>query len=226
MNSAPSAKLPSNPSSNNKPDLRLIVFDMGGVFIRFEWEVVCQGFADAAGVTVESFRETLSQVNKPYYEKGQITTIELINRLNKALALELTEKDFARLWNATLDEDLQMAELLQELRQRFPLYLLSNINDYHFRHIEDNFNVSRHFEELILSHEVGYVKPEPEIYHEVLKRSKLDPQHCLFIDDLVPNVQGAKEVGLHAIHFTGIDNLRSRLTEFGIHTGNHLGVQS
>ncbi len=210
----------ANNSSNNKPDLRLIVFDMGGVFIRFEWEVVCQGFAQAAGVSSESFRETLRRVNNPYYEKGQITTTELVSRLNQAMGLNLTEEDFARLWNASLEEDLQMAELLQELRQRFPLYLLSNINDYHYRYIEDNFNVSRHFQELILSHEVGYVKPEPEIYHEVLKRSGLEAQHCLFIDDLEPNVQGAKEVGLHAIHFKGIDNLRSQLAKFGVETRN------
>ena len=197
-------------------EIKLLVFDMGGVFVRYEWEVVCTGFAKAAGTTMESFIQTFHEVNDSHYERGKVTTIELVNRLNKALGLTWSEDEFKILWNASLDEDVQMTALLQELRQQFPLYLLSNINDSHFTFIESNFNVSRHFNELILSHEVGYVKPEPEIYHEVLKRSGMKPEHCLFVDDLQPNIEGAQSVGLNAFQFTGFDDLRVKLNEFNI----------
>jgi putative hydrolase of the HAD superfamily len=189
---------------------------MGGVFVRYEWNIVCQGFAQMAGVSMDDFTETFHQVNNYHYERGKLTTAELVNRLNKALALTLTEEQFGLLWNASLDEDVQMTALIKQLRQQYPLYLLSNINDSHFTFIEDNFNVSRHFNELILSHEVGYIKPEPEIYHEVLKRSGMDAHHCLFIDDLEQNVQGAQAVGLNAFQFTGVDDLHVKLNEFNI----------
>jgi len=197
-------------------EIKLLVFDMGGVFVSYEWKTVCHGLAQAAGVSPEAFVATFDQVNKSHYERGKLTTTELVNRLNQALGSNLTEEEFHVLWNSSLDEDVQMTNLFQELRQQFPLYLLSNINDSNFTFLENKFNVSRHFNELILSHEVGYIKPEPEIYHEVLKRSGMEPRHCLFIDDLQPNVEGARAVGLNAFQFTGLDDLRIKFNEFGI----------
>ncbi len=197
-------------------EIKLLVFDMGGVFIRYEWDAVCRGFSQAAGISNEEFERRFLQANNYYYERGKISTAELVSRLNPVLGLNLSEEEFAVLWNTSLDEDLQMTALFKELRQKFPLYLLSNINDSHFTFIENKFNVSRHFDELILSHEVGHIKPEPEIYHEVLRRSGMQPQHCLFIDDLQPNVEGAQAVGLHAFQFTGIDDLHNKFNEFNI----------
>jgi epoxide hydrolase-like predicted phosphatase len=204
----------------NKPpgnkEIKLLVFDMGGVFVRYEWTSVCTGLAEAVGISPESFLYTFEQVNDSHYERGKLSTLELVNRLNKALGSNLTEEQFHILWNCSLDEDLQMTELLQQLRQRFPLYLLSNNNDSNFTFVESNFNVSRHFDEMILSHKVGYIKPEPEIYHEVLKRSGMEPHQCLFVDDLQPNVDGAKAVGLNAFRFIDLDDLRVKFNEFGI----------
>jgi putative hydrolase of the HAD superfamily len=197
-------------------EIKLLVFDMGGVFVRYEWKVVCGGLAQAFGVTPESFYETFERVNNSHYERGKLTTVELVNRLNQAIGSALTEEEFHVLWNNSLDEDVQMTGIFKELRQQFPLYLLSNINDSNYTFLETKFNVSRHFNELILSHEVGYIKPEPEIYHEVLKRSGMAPHHCLFVDDLQPNVEGARAVGLNAFQFTGFDDLRVKFNEFGI----------
>jgi putative hydrolase of the HAD superfamily len=197
-------------------EIKLLVFDMGGVFVRYEWQVICNGFAQATKLSPELFVETFERVNDFHYERGKITTAELVNRLNKAIGCSLTEEEFHTLWNKSLDEDVQMTKMFQDLRKQFPLYLLSNINDSNYTFLENRFNVSRHFNELILSHEVGYIKPEPEIYHEVLKRSGMQPHQCLFVDDLQPNVEGARAVGLNAFQFTGFEDLRSKFKDFGI----------
>jgi len=197
-------------------EIKLLVFDMGGVFVRYEWRTICNGFAQATKVSPESFIETFERVNNSHYERGKVSTAELVSRLNEALGSNLTEEEFHILWNTSLDEDVQMTKMFQGLREQFPLYLLSNINDSNFTFLETNFNVSRHFNELILSHEVGYIKPEPEIYHEVLKRSGMEPHHCLFVDDLKPNVEGARAVGLNAFQFTGFEDLRAKFDDFGI----------
>jgi HAD superfamily hydrolase (TIGR01509 family) len=62
---------------------------------------------------------------------------------------------------------------------------------------------------------VGCSKPDPAIYHEVLKRSGMTAQDCLFIDDLECNIKAASQVGMHTIQFTGIANLKSRLQNLG-----------
>ena len=209
-------KITNNGHDSSPPEIKLLVFDLGGVVVSYEWDIVCKGFAQIAGISVDSFREKLKQVYQHSYEKGHIGTDDIVKHLNNALNLQLTNEQFELLWTATFDEDMQMAELLQDLRKQMPLYLLSNTNDVHYRYIEDNFNISRHFQELILSYEVGWIKPEPEIYHEILKRSGMKANQCLFIDDLEPNIKGAQAVGLHAHQFIGIDDLRQKLHAFGI----------
>ena len=59
------------------------------------------------------------------------------------------------------------------------------------------------------------LKPDPEIYHLLLERYGLKAQDCVFIDDVEKNVEGARAVGMHAIHFTGPDQLRHDLAALG-----------
>ena len=212
-----SADIANKNAAKQLTDLKLIVFDMGKVFVHFDWGLTYDAFAKATKSHPDSVKDAFSAVYFPY-ERGHITTQEVIDHLNNKLSARLTHAEFAELWTITLDEDTEMTQLLQELRKKFPLYLLSNINEVSFGYLQDKFNVSRHFNELVLSYKVGHIKPAIEIYHEVLHRSKLAAHNCLFIDDLAENIEAAQSIGINTIHFTGINNLRKTLTEFGILT--------
>jgi 2-haloacid dehalogenase len=59
------------------------------------------------------------------------------------------------------------------------------------------------------------VKPDARIYDVLLTRNGLAPARTVFIDDSPANVASAREVGMHAIHFTGADTLRLALREHG-----------
>lgn len=201
-------------------DIQLIVFDMGHVFIDFEWEAVCQGFCDRAGISQEQFKPILQHIGSLGYEHGHIDTASFVAAINQQMVAHgsapLSEAEFHTLWNATFRENLAMAELMQSLKKRYKLYLLSNTNEAHWQFIDTAYQVNRHFEELILSYEVGHVKPKHDIYHEVLKRSGMRAEQCVFIDDLPPNVAAAAEVGMNVVHFQGIDDLVVRLQAMGV----------
>ena len=196
-------------------DLKLIVFDMGKVFIHFDWERTYEAFVNVIKADPQSVKDAFAAVYFPY-ECGQISTNDVIDHLNNTLDAQLTHSVFAKLWTITLDEDKEMTQLLQSLRKQLPLYLLSNINEVSFGYVQDKFNVAQHFEELVLSYKVGHLKPASEIYHEVLNRSKLPAQNCLFIDDMPENIEAAQSLGMHGIQFTGINDLRLKLPQFGI----------
>lgn len=197
--------------------VKLLVFDMGHVFVDFEWETVCQGFCDRAGITREEFTPILKHVGSLGYESGRAQTADVLREINaKVPDLTLTEDEFHALWNATFRENEEMAALLQLLKKDRPLYLLSNTNDSHYTYLERQHNVSRHFEELILSYLVGSSKPEEAIYREVLTRSGLKAEECLFVDDLAANIEAASKLGMNTIRFVGIDDLKERLASFGI----------
>lgn len=208
-----------HPASDASKDttVKLLVFDMGHVFVDFEWETVCQGFCDRAGITRDEFKPILKHIASLGYESGRAQTADVLREINAQLAdLNLTEEEFHTLWNATFRENEEMAALLQSLKKDRPIYLLSNTNDSHYSYLERTHQVSRHFEELILSYLVGSSKPEEAIYLEVLRRSGLKAEECLFVDDLPANIEAASKLGMNTIRFVGIADLKERLASFGI----------
>ena len=56
------------------------------------------------------------------------------------------------------------------------------------------------FDEVVISGEVGMRKPEPRIYRLVAQRLDLDPRRCVFVDDLMPNVRAAVDIGMVGVH--------------------------
>jgi putative hydrolase of the HAD superfamily len=207
----------SSDRASKGSQVKLLVFDMGHVFVDFEWETVCEGFCNRAGITSEEFKPILRHIASLGYESGRVQTADVLREINEQLPqLNLLEDEFHTLWNATFRENEEMAELLQLLKRDRPIYLLSNTNDSHYSYLERTHNVSRHFEELILSYLVGSSKPEEAIYYEVLKRSGLKAEECLFVDDLKANIEAASKLGMNTIRFVGIRDLKERLASFGI----------
>lgn len=202
--------------ANEEFTMKLVVFDMGHVFIKFSWEAVCDGFANRAGIPRDAFRQNLKYLGGLGYEKGKISTEAFLNEMNALLKIELNLTEFTQLWNATFEEDTEMRVLMDHLAQQWPLYLLSNTNENHFSYLQARYNVARPFKELILSYEVGYSKPEAEIYAEVFRRSGFAPDDCLLIDDLVPNIEAAQRIGMKAILYKGIEDLQMQLPKFGV----------
>ncbi len=202
--------------NRSKSAVKLLVFDMGHVFVDFDWNEVCAGFANLAGMNAAQFGEVMAYAATLGYEHGRVTTEQFLEAMNERLSLNLSVAQFTALWNHGFHENARMADLLQSLKRSRALYLLSNTNENHYNFLQSNFNVARHFEERILSYEVGHTKPGESIYLEVFKRSGFTPEECLFIDDLEANVLTARKLGMHAIQFVGVEDLKRRLIEYNI----------
>jgi len=195
--------------------VELLVFDMGHVFIDFEWDAVCMGFCSRAGCSIEQLRAVFVEVSKLGYESGRINTADFLAQLNTRLSCDLNREEFTEIWTTSFRENEHMADLLNKLKTQRSLYLLSNTNEVHYEWLQSRYDVARHFEELILSYKVGSSKPELAIYQEVLKRSGMAAERCLFVDDLECNVNAAAQVGMQTILFRGVDDLKSKLTTYG-----------
>ena len=197
-------------------DIKLLIFDMGHVFVDFEWESVCQGFCDSAKIDREYFDPILRRIAMLGYERGKVDTAGLIEALYDMIGIRYSHDEFTALWNHTFRENEEMAALLQGLKAQRPLYLLSNTNESHWQYLEDKYKVSRHFDELILSYKVGHVKPQREIYEHALALSGFGATNCLFIDDLPQNIAAGSEIGMQTIHFCGARDLKDKLQQFGL----------
>jgi 2-haloacid dehalogenase len=111
----------------------------------------------------------------------------------------------------------QSVEVLQALVTRgVPVYAITNFSAEKWPVAQANFDFLRLFSGVVVSGEERIVKPASEIYHCLLSRFNLDAGSCVFIDDSISNVAGARSVGMTTVHFEPQTDLRSALNRFGI----------
>ncbi len=108
-------------------------------------------------------------------------------------------------------------EILAELRaRRTPLYCLSNFSAETFPPAFERFDFLRWFLGVVISGEVGVIKPDPRIYEILLGRFAIDPHRAVYIDDVAANVEAAQRFGIHGIHFTTPGALREELVRLAL----------
>jgi 2-haloacid dehalogenase len=108
-------------------------------------------------------------------------------------------------------------EILAELRERgVPLYVLSNWSAETFPEAKARFDFLSWFRGVVISGEVGIAKPERAIFQLLCDRFQLAPETTLFIDDVAPNVDAARELGFAAALFRDAAGLRNALASTGL----------
>jgi len=109
-------------------------------------------------------------------------------------------------------------KLLTTLKEAdVPLYAITNFSSEKFSQTRDRFSfLADSFIDTVVSADAGLLKPDPRIYALLLDRNGLDPSQCVFIDDSAPNVEGARNSGMSAIHFTDPGALCLELRKLGL----------
>lgn len=143
------------------------------------------------------------------FERGEISEESFFNRLQRRSVKPLDAALYIEAWNAMLlDFPARRIEMLISLRTNFKVFLLSNTNITHLRQVRrkiERENQLQDFESLLFdkayySFEMGLRKPEPLIFQSVLDDAGLVAGECLFIDDKLENVAGARSIGIPVHH--------------------------
>lgn len=102
--------------------------------------------------------------------------------------------------------------ILEELNARaVPLYAITNWSAEKYRETKPRYPFLDYFRDTVVSGDERLLKPDAAIYEILFRRNGLAPQDCLFIDDSLHNVEGARAVGMAAHHFTSPEGLRQEL---------------
>jgi 2-haloacid dehalogenase len=94
--------------------------------------------------------------------------------------------------------------------------MLTNFASDTFREAQARFPFLSKPRGVTVSGDIGLIKPDVAIYDTHAKSFGLEPAATIFIDDSLPNVEGARAAGWNAVHFTGADRLRSDLAAHGV----------
>ncbi len=94
---------------------------------------------------------------------------------------------------------------------------MSNTDELHYRSWSQLLGSEMAmFKALVLSFQVGAAKPEPEIFLEAARRLGVNPQQCVYVDDVEEYVEAAEKLGMRGIRFTSAQQLETDLKKLGI----------
>ena len=193
-------------------------FDIGKVLVDFDFERAMRRFAARSPLPRNVFERVILDQNLIWqYETGAITTADYHRYLCEQGELEMTLEEFHDTWTAVfLPDPIVPEKLLASLKSRYPLLLVSNINESHARYVATSYRVFEYFDHRILSHEVGSMKPERRIYDVAIAASGKSPGALFFTDDRIENVESARALGIQAHHFHSLSGLVTSLKECGV----------
>jgi FMN phosphatase YigB (HAD superfamily) len=198
--------------------IRAVIFDLGKVLVGFDFQRGYDRLQPLCGYPVAEVRRRIG--NTGYVaklESGQMESKDFVRKLGEALGAEFEYGDFCEIWNSIfLPGTLVPESLVEGLKKRYALVLLSNTNAMHFEMLEREYPILRHFEKRALSHLVGAAKPSPLIYEKAVELAGCRPEECFFTDDIPEYVEGAREAGIDAVQFTSVGQLEEELTKRGL----------
>lgn len=190
-----------------------IVFDLGQVIVPFDYKYFVEKVNKHKSGIGETFLELYNQNYSIHrdFEKGLITEAVFISKMLEYLDGCIDGETFCKYWSDIFSVDEKVVSLLPELKKRFKLFLISNTNSIHKKYGFEHYEFLKLFDKLFLSHEVGFIKPEKEIYQAVEKVSGFPSEEHIFIDDILEYVNVAKNLDWDGIQFLGYDDLVKNL---------------
>lgn len=203
--------------------IKNIIFDFGGVLFDIDYRITEEAFSNLLGKEF-SFKKApgLKRILLQY-ETGKINTETFIWNIQKHCGPTVQGRDVMKAWNRMLlSFPKERIDFLLELRKKYKVFLLSNINELHAgfvdRYVKKNYTLTDWqklcFDKVYYSHIIQMRKPTKSIYRFVLKDAGIKADESLFIDDLAENIRGAKAVGLQAIQHNPEDEIIDKLNSY------------
>ncbi|MGO9591622.1 MAG: HAD family hydrolase [Candidatus Acidiferrales bacterium] len=198
--------------------VKVLFWDNGGVILTNGWD---RGSRRNA---VETFNldwadfEDRHELMLNAFECGQASLDEYLRRTVFYRERAFTPDDFKKFMFSQSQPFPESLDFLRKLTAtgRYFSAALNNesleINDYRIR----TFQLRHYFKVFFSSCYLGVRKPDRGIYSLALKISQSAPDECAMIDDRGLNLECAKEMGMHAIQFQNVEQLREDLARLGV----------
>ena len=186
-------------------DIKNLIFDFGGVLVDLNKEQNVCNFAQLGIDVRQHIRDYVQGGPFALLEEGTITENEFLNELRSLgnAGRLASDEELIKAWNSMLVRiPERRLQALKQLRKRYRLFLLSNTNSIHWKFSEkylfagNGVRVDDLFDGIFLSYDLKMMKPDPNIFREVLQKTQSEATQTLFIDDSAVNCAAAKTLGV------------------------------
>ncbi len=183
-----------------------LLFDLGGVIMDVDFARVTRRWAGHAGCDPTKLHARYTP-DEDYrrHERGAISDEAYWAALRGTLGIDISDAQFLDGWNAIFDGVIPgVTDWLASACTRLPSYAFSNTNPAHEVFWSAAYaDILKPLRKVFVSSRIGLRKPDREAFEYVARAMGVAPPHILFFDDALANVEGARAVGLQAVHVRG-----------------------
>ena len=184
---------------------KVFVFDLGNVIVRPMSVKKLYEMLDCK-VSYEEFSNYFKKDKSVEdVHKGLISTEEHIAKIIKFSGSTKKIDEYIDIFtgpirNGLFEDTIEIINNLKKNNQK--ICMLSNLRKIDFEWFETQYDINN-FDKLYLSYEMHLVKPDKDIYEEMIKDLNTEVENIYFFDDNQDNINAAKELGINAYCVTG-----------------------
>ncbi len=198
--------------------MKNIIFDIGNVLTDFRWRefLLEQGFSEEMMDRIAKasvLHPVWSELDRGVWTDEQI----LQGFVNNDPAIEKEIRSaFANMKGMVTIRDYAIP-WIQELKAKgYQVYFLSNFSRKVEVECADCLAFLPYMDGGVFSYRVNLIKPDLTIYRRILSDYGLNPKESVFIDDTMVNIEAAKALEIHGIHFETYEQVRRELRDLGV----------
>ena len=183
--------------------IKAIILDCFGVLVGRGFE---ETYRTAGGDPVKDrdfIEDMLAQTNR-----GSISQADFDTAMARKLGI--TDKAWREILKQVEQPNMELLNYIKSTHKGYKLVVLSNANRGLIEYIESMIGKD-FFDDIIVSAEVGWVKPDPEIYNYTADKLGVTPAECVFIDDHESHLVPARELGMKTILYQDFVQTRGEL---------------
>lgn len=198
---------------------KAIIFDFGNVLLQWDPRRLFQRHFPAGPQAVDDFMREIGFVEWHLeQDRGHPFAEAIVEHSAKFPQYAHILADYDSFYkDAVVGAIPDSVAILRSLKQAgYPLYGLSNYPAEKFPLARETYEFFAWFDEIVISGEVGLVKPDPAIFQLLLRKIGRAAQDCIFIDDTQANITSAQQQGFTAIQFHSPGQLQQDLLKLGI----------
>jgi glucose-1-phosphatase len=197
---------------------KAIFFDLGRVLIHFDFRRGYRALEGLCPYAAEEIPKRLASTGLvERFETGLVEPRDFVAQLCAILELKVDYDQFRGIWSSIFTGELLPESMLEGLRRNYKLVLVSNTNALHFEMLRESYHhLLRHFDHLVLSHEVRAMKPRPEIFQAALDFAGCAPGECFYTDDIPDYVAAARSMGIDGVVFESRAQIEGEMRRRGI----------
>lgn len=206
-------------NGNGVAKINAVIFDYGEVLCHRRSEEAFDRLVRTFGTDPETF-QALWDKNRGAFDRGDLTEESYWMALAEDAGAEINREKLDQVckWDVEMwaNANEQMVNWLGQLRRGgIKTALLSNIHPAMIAYLRENFDWLELFDFKTFSAEVRLIKPDPAIYEHTLRGLGVPAEEALFVDDREINVAAARSMGIHALRFRSVAQLREDLGAMG-----------